>query len=89
MAATGKTVAPAAVAVPNVVAPGVPTLAITADSTEVPASIIIFWPALNPATAATFIFDDPAADAAERFVVVCNRKSVQLLSVSAPSGNSP
>jgi hypothetical protein len=38
--ATGMTVAPAVVAVPTMVAPGVPTVAITAVSRFAPASMI-------------------------------------------------
>src|SRR5271169_1669381 len=87
--AIGMTVAPTSVAVPTVVAPAVPTVAMTADSRFAPVSIIIVWPAAKSATLATLILVAPAAEAADRVVAGCNRKSVQLLSVSRPSGKRP
>ena len=87
--ATGITVAPAPVAAPTVVAPAVPTVAMTAVSRFAPVSIIIVWPAAKSATLATLILVAPAAEAADRVVAGCVRKSVQLLSVSRPSGKRP
>ena len=87
--ATGITVAPTLVAAPTVVAPAVPTVAMTAVSRFAPVSIIIVWPAAKSATLATLMLVAPAAEAAGRVVAGCNRKSVQLLSVSAPSGKRP
>ncbi len=87
--ATGITVAPTSVAAPTVVAPAVPTVAMTAVSRFAPVSIIIVWPAAKSATLATLILVAPAAEAADRVVAGCNRKSVQLLSVSRPSGKRP
>ena len=51
--ATGIRVAPVVVAVLTVVAPAVPTVAITADSMFAPLSIRIVWPAEKSATLAT------------------------------------
>ena len=87
--ATGITVAPTSVAVPTVVAPAVPTVAMTAVSRFAPVSITIVWPATKSATLATLMLVAPAAEAADRVVAVCVRKSVQMLSVSAPSGKRP
>src|SRR6185312_8037811 len=87
--ATGITVAPAAVAVPTVEAPAVPTVAITPVSRFAPESILTDWPALKPATLATLMLFAPAAEAANNAVVGSVKKSVQLLSVSAPSGKRP
>src|ERR1035437_8253059 len=87
--ATGITVAPTLVAAPTVVAPAVPTVAMTAVSKLAPVSIIIVWPAPKSATLATLILFAPAAEAADRVLAGCNRKSVQLLSVSRPSGKRP
>ena len=87
--ATGITVAPASVAVRTVVAPAVPTVAMTAVSRFAPVSIMIVWPASKPSTLATLILVAPAAEAVDRVVAACVRKSVQLLSVSAPSGKRP
>ena len=87
--ATGITVAPTSVAAPTVVAPAVPTVAMTAVSRFAPVSIMIVWPAAKSATLATLILVAPAAEAADRVVAGCIRKSVQLLSVSAPSGKRP
>ena len=61
----------------------------TAVSWFAPVSITIVWPAAKSATLATLILFAPAADGAARVVAVCNRKSLQLLSVSAPSGKRP
>ena len=44
---------------------------------------MIVWPASKPATLATLILVAPAAEAANRVVAGCIRKSVQLLSVSS------
>src|SRR5450432_3119138 len=87
--ATGITVAPTLVATPTVVAPAVPTVAMTAVWRFAPVSIIIVWPAAKSATLATLILVAPADEAAERVVAACNRKSLQLLSVSRPSGKRP
>ena len=87
--ATGITVAPTLVAAPTVVAPPVPTVAMTAVSRLAPVSIMIVCPAAKSVTPATLILLAPAADAADRMVAGCNRKSVQLLSVSRPSGKRP
>src|SRR5450755_1219949 len=87
--ATGITDAPTSVPAPSVVAPAVPTVAITAVSRFAPASILIVWPALKPATLATLILAAPAAAAADKAVVGSVTKSVQLLSVSTPSGKRP
>src|SRR5262245_51322251 len=87
--ATGITVAPAFVAAPTVVPPAVPTDAMTTVSRFASASIVIVWPGAKSATLATLIFVAPAADAAAVIVAGCSRKSVQLLSVSAPSGKRP
>ena len=87
--ATGITVAPTSVAVPTVVPPAVPTVAMTAVSRFAPVSIMIVWPAPKSATLATLILFAPAAESAGRVVAACNRKSRQLLSVSAPSGKRP
>src|ERR1017187_5166636 len=87
--ATGITVAPTLVAVPTVVAPAVPTVAMTAVSRLAPVSIIIVWPAPKSATLATLILFAPAAEAADRVLAGCNRKSLQLQSVSLPSGKRP
>ena len=74
---------------PTVVAPAVPTVAMTAVSRFAPVSIMIVWPAAKSATLATLILVAPAAEAAGSVVAACNRKSVQLLSVSGPSGKRP
>src|ERR1017187_7860394 len=87
--ATGITVAPTLVAAPTVVAPAVPTVAMTAVWRFAPVSIIIVWPAPKSATLATLILFAPAAEAADRVLAGCNRKSLQLLSVSRPSGKRP
>ena len=49
----------------------------------------IVSPAAKSAMLATLILFAPAAEASGRVVAVCNRKSRQLLSVSAPSGKRP
>src|ERR1039458_8423820 len=64
-------------------------VAMTAVWRFAPVSIIIVWPAAKSATLATLILVAPAAEAADRVVAGCNRKSVQLLSVSRPSGKRP
>ena len=87
--ATGIAVAPAPVAALTVVAPAVPTVAMTAVSRFAPVSILIVWPAPKPATLATLMLVAPAAEAADRVVAACIRKSLQLLPVSAPSGKRP
>src|SRR3954469_17318594 len=86
---TGSTVAPTPLAADSVVAPDVPTVAITAVSTLAPASMVIVWPTAKSATLSTLRLVAPARDAAESVVAGCNRKSLQLLSVSAPSGKRP
>lgn len=87
--ATGITVAPSAVAELTVVAPAVPTVEMTAGSALAPESTVIAWPAVKPATLATLMFVAPAAAPAGKVVAGCTMKSVQLLSVSAPSGKRP
>ena len=73
----------------SVVAPAVPTVAITAVS-SVRAGIDQNRLAGGEIrTLATLILLAPAADAADSVVAGCTRKSVQLLSVSAPSGKRP
>ena len=54
-----------------------------------PASIVIVWPGAKSATLVTLMLVAPAVEAADRVVAGCTRKSVQLLSVSAPSGKRP
>ena len=76
-------------AAPTVVAPAPPTVAMTACSMFAPESMMIALPVLKSATLATLTLFAPAAEAADRVVAACNRKSVQLLSVSAPSGKRP
>jgi hypothetical protein len=87
--ATGMTVAPAAVLIATVVAPAVPTVAMTAVSRFAPVSIMIFWPASKPSTLSTLMLVAPATDAADRVAAAWVKKSLQLLSVSAPSGKRP
>src|SRR3954464_9333892 len=87
--ATGIAVAPISVAVPTVVPPGVPTVAMVAVSRFSPVSIIIVWPASKSVTLTTLILFAPADEAVGIVVAVCSRKSRQLLSVSAPSGKRP
>ncbi len=86
---TGITVAPASVAAPTLVAPAVPTVAMTAVSRFAPVSIMIFWPASKPATLVTLMLVAPASAAEDTVAAACVTKSVQLLSVSAPSGKRP
>ena len=87
--AAGRTVAPTSVAVRTVVAPAVPTVAMTAVSRFAPVSIMTFWPASKPSTLVTLMLVAPAAEAVDRVAAACVTKSVQLLSVSAPSGKRP
>src|SRR5690348_11712331 len=87
--ATGITVAPTPVAVATVVAPAVPTVAMMAVSSFAPVSILIVWPAENSATLATLILVAPLAEGADKVVAGVVRKSVQLLSLSRPSGKRP
>src|SRR6476659_213858 len=87
--ATGIADAPTAVAVPTIEPPAVPTVEMTPVSRFAPESILMLWPALKPATLETLILVAPAADAADNAVVGSVTKSVQLLSVSAPSGKRP
>jgi hypothetical protein len=87
--ATGIAVAPAVVAVRTVVAPAVPTVAMTAVSEFAPESTISFWPAAKSATLATLMLVAPPAESADMVVAGCTWKSLQLLSVSRPSGNRP
>ena len=63
---TWITVAPAAVALPTVVAPAVPTVEMTADSRFAPVSTMIFWPASKPSTLPTLMLVEPAAEAADK-----------------------
>src|SRR5579863_7402337 len=88
-AATGMTVAPAAVAAAAVVAPAVPTVAITAVSLAAPVSMVIVWPGLKPSTLSTFILVAAVAVATDRVAAAWVKKSPQLLAVSAPSGKRP
>ena len=87
--ATEIAVAPTPMSVPTVVAPAVPTAAITADSALVPVSTVIVWPTLKSATPATLMLFAPIEVAADRMVAGCIRKSAQLLLVSLPSGKRP
>ena len=87
--ATFITVAPSLVPFWTMVAPAVPTAAMTRVSEEAPESIVILFPTLKPLTFATLMFIAPALAAAESGADVWVRKSVQLLSVSAPSGKRP
>src|ERR1700759_5619958 len=87
--ATGMMVAPAAVAAAAVVAPAVPTVAITAVSLAAPVSMVIVWPGLKPSKLLTLILVAPVAVATERVAAAWVEKSPQLLSVSAPSGKRP
>src|SRR5208283_3712004 len=73
----------------TVVAPAVPTVAITAVSKSAPVSIMIVWPASKPATLATLMLVAPLPEGVDRMVAACNRKSLQLLSLSTPSGKRP
>jgi hypothetical protein len=72
-----------------VVAPAVPTVAMTAVSEFEPESIRIVWPERKPSVLVTLILVASAGEAADKVAAACVRKSVQLLSVSAPSGNRP
>src|SRR5215813_7525505 len=63
--------------------------ATTAVSWFAPLSMVMVWPAIKSATLATLMLVAPAAEAAGKLVAGCNRKSVQLLSVSTPSGKRP
>ena len=87
--AIGMTVAPALVEAPTTVAPAVPTVAIVAISVIAPVSITIVWPGLKSATLATLILVAPTLEPFGKVVAAWTRKSAQLLSVSAPSGNRP
>jgi hypothetical protein len=87
--AAGRIVAPASVEVRSVVAPAVPTVAMTAVSVFAPESIWTVWPVRKPSVLATLMFVAPAADVADKEAADCVKKSEQLLSVSAPSGNRP
>jgi hypothetical protein len=82
-------VAPAAVSALTVVAPAVPTVAISAVSRFAPESIRTVSPGLKPSTLATLILVAPATEAKDRVVAGDVTKSLQLLPVSAPSGNRP
>jgi hypothetical protein len=66
----------------TVVAPAVPTVAMTAVSRFAPVSILIVWPASKPATLATLILVAPAAKRPTGWWRL-HRKSAQLLSVSS------
>jgi hypothetical protein len=87
--ATGINEVPAVVAAVVVVAPAVPTEAIVAVSAFAPPSIVTVWPGAKSVTAATLILVAPASDAAASVVAGWSLKSLQLLSVSAPSGKRP
>src|ERR1700682_1748190 len=85
----GRRVAPASVEVRTVVAPAVPTAAMTAVSVFAQESIWTVWPGRKPSVLATLMFVAPAADVADKDAAACVEKSVQLLSLSSPSGNRP
>src|SRR5262249_56592248 len=68
---------------------GGPTGAMPGVSTVARGSTVIVGPAAKSATLATLMLVAPASEAAESVVAGCSRKSVQLLSVSAPSGKRP
>lgn len=85
----GRIVAPTAVEARNVVAPAVPTVERIADSAFAPESMRIVWPGRKPAVLATLMLVAPRSEGADKDAAACVRKSVQLLSVSAPSGNRP
>src|SRR5690348_1643157 len=87
--ATGIAFAPSSVAAPVVVPPAVPTAAMTAVSRFAPVSIWIVWPGSRPSTAVTLTFVAPDFEAPDKLVAGDVTKSVQLLSVSAPSGKRP
>ena len=87
--ATGISVAPAEVSALTVVAPDVPTVAISAVSRFAPAPIRIVRTESKPSTLATLMFVVPACEANDNLVEGEVAKSVQLLPVSAPSGNRP
>ena len=80
---------PTPVEVRNVVAPAVPTAEMATVSTFTPESIRIAWPEWKPSVPETLMLVAPAAEVADKVAAACVRKSVQLLSVSAPSGNRP
>src|SRR5258708_5144077 len=84
-----RTVAPTPAEAVNVVAPAVPTVGRTAVSRFAPESIRIFWPGRKPSVLVTLRLVAPAGEAADKVAAAWVRKSVQLLSVSAPSGNRP
>ena len=64
-------------------------MAITAVSRPAPLSILIVYPALKPITLATLILVVAMADGTDKVVAGDVRKSLQLLSVSWPSGKRP
>src|SRR3954453_3630633 len=84
-----RTVAPVPVEARNVVAPAVPTVERIAVSAFAPESMRIVWPGRKPSVLATLMLVAPASEAADKEADACVEKSVQLLSVSAPSGTRP
>src|SRR3954447_26297864 len=80
---------PAGMALPVVEAPAVPIVSITAVSRFSPVSTLIVWPAEKSVMLGTLTFVAPAAEPIGRAVAGCTRKSVQLLSLSNPSGKRP
>src|SRR3954451_4508166 len=87
--ATGMVVVPTGMALPMVEAPAVPIVSITALSRFSPVSMLILSPTEKSSTFGTLMFFAPAAEPVGRLVAGCTRKSVQLLSVSMPSGKRP
>src|SRR5882757_8784516 len=87
--AVGRTVAPTPVEALNVVAPAVPTVAMIAFSRFAPESIRIACPGRKPSILVTLMLVARAGEVADKVATACVRKSLQLLSLSAPSGNRP
>src|SRR5258708_38821070 len=85
---TGVGGAAYSVLTPSVVPPAVPAGGMTGVSRFAAESIISVGPTPK-STLAALILSAPAAESAARVVAACNRKSRQLLSVSAPSGKRP
>src|SRR3954451_3208973 len=80
---------PAGIALLIVEAPAVPIVSMTAVSRFSPVSTLIVWPAEKSVTLGTLMLVEPAAAPVGRVVTGCTRKSLQLLSVSSPSGKRP
>ena len=86
---TGRVVTPGLVAALIVVPPVVPMVAMVAVSLVVPVPIITFWPGLKPATLLIFTLLVSAHAGVTRVIAFCTIKSLQLLSLSFPSGKRP